>query len=68
MDLICRACGKKVEIYDIVGGELMTVTTIMSHIITCPESKKNAEKQGESLKEVLKIFFDFNDNKEIKNG
>ena len=61
MNLICKGCKKTIKVSIISGGELLAVTSILGHILTCKEIKATAETQSEGLKEFLKVFFEINE-------
>ena len=63
MELICKGCGKKIKINEMKGAELLAVTSVLGHIMTCKELKEKAGEQGEGLKEFMKVFFEFNEEK-----
>ena len=61
MNLICKGCKKTIKVTAITGGELLAITSILGHILTCKETKAAAETQSEGLKEFLKVFFEINE-------
>ena len=64
MDLTCKGCGKKIKINAMKGAELLAITSLLGHIMTCKELSAKADEQGQGLKEFMKVFFEFNENKE----
>ena len=61
MELICKGCGKVIKINIAKGAELLAITSLLGHIMTCKELSKSADEQGEGLKEFMKVFFEFNE-------
>ena len=66
MELICKGCGKKLKINSMVGGELLAITSILSHLMTCKETKTMAETQAQGMTEFLKVFFEI-EKEGVKN-
>ena len=62
MELICKGCGKKIKVNMFKGAELLTITSILGHIMSCKELSAKANEQSEGLKEFIKVFFEFNEN------
>ena len=62
MELICKGCSKKIKINAMKGAELLTITSLLGHIMTCKDLAAKASEQGEGLKEFIKVFFEFNEN------
>ena len=60
--LVCKGCNKEITISNSIGSELLAVTSVIGHIVTCKELKDKAEGQSEGLKEFIKIFFELKEN------
>ena len=55
--LVCKGCDKEITITNTIGSELLAVTSVLGHIMTCKELKERAEQQKEGFREFLKVFF-----------
>ena len=62
MKLICKGCGTEIKVNSLPGGEILAVSSIMGHIMTCKETQAAAEEKGKGLKEFMKVFFEINEN------
>ena len=63
MKLICKSCSKTIKISSIPGAELLSITSILGHIMTCKETQVAANERGNDLKEFMKIFFEIDTEK-----
>ena len=58
MNIICKACNKKIRVYEMKGSELLNATSILSHMMTCKELKKTADTNNNFLVKIIDLFFE----------
>ena len=61
-ELICKSCKKKITLTNMPGAELLAITSVIGHIMTCKGIKDEAGKQEEGIREFVKIFFELKEN------